>query len=216
MDSLSLKAKKFYKQGARFAKWRAVFKINTEKVPSTLAIQENAWSLGRYARTVQDAGLVPIVECEILMEGSHTIEDSFRTQEQILKQVYQSLDENKVLLAGTLLKPSMTIEGAQCKDRNFPHKIAEMTLQNLESHVPCNVPGIMFLSGGLSEEQAQLNLHAINRKKHEKKHPWTLSFCYGRALQDSCLKTWKGKEENRNEAYQVLLLNLKKNFDIVK
>lgn len=212
LDDLHERARKYYQQGARFAKWRALFPMKKDKEPSTLAIKENSWLLGRYARIVQEAGLVPIVECEVSLEGEHSIQEMSRVQDKILKEVYHSLSENKVFLPGTLLKPSITIQGLQNKNIIYADKVAKMTLENLEKNVPCSVPGVMFLSGGLSEYEASMYLNRINcvKKKH---HPWSLSFSYGRALQNSCLTTWNGKKENEQEAQEKLLLWSKKNHD---
>lgn len=146
LDGLKERAANYYAQGARFAKWRAVLQI-TETCPSALSIQENAWGLARYARAVQESGLVPIVEPEILMDGDHNIERTAAVQEKVLAAVYKALNDNGVFLEGSLLKPSMTCPGAECTEAVTKEKIAEYTIRTLERTVPCAVPGITFLSG---------------------------------------------------------------------
>ena len=191
LDGLTERASDYYGRGARFAKWRAVLQI-TEDGPSDLAIRENAWGLARYARSVQEAGLVPIIEPEILMDGDHTIEKTAEVQEEVIKTVYKACQTNGVLLEGTLLKPSMTVNGADCSDKADPQKVAEMTIRTMERCVPASVPGIVFLSGGLSEEAASVYLNNMNNLY--RKAMWNVSFSYGRALQHSCLKAWKGSD----------------------
>ena len=208
MDDLYERSLLYYKQGARFAKWRTVFDIS-DTTPSILAIKENSWNLARYARTVQEAGLVPIVEPEILMNGNHSIDVTTEIQKFILKQVYESLYNNKVVLEGTLLKPSMTLPGISNKNDITPDLVADKTLETLKLSVPCTVPGIVFLSGGLSEEDATVYLNAINKRK--KNNSWNLSFSFGRALQHSCLHTWEGKKENKVKAQQELLKRARAN-----
>ena len=192
LDGLVERAAKYYEQGARFAKWRAVLQITSDGCPSNLSIQENAWGLARYARSVQEAGLVPIIEPEILMDGDHTIEKTAEVQEEVIKTVYKACQTNGVLLEGTLLKPSMTVNGADCSDKADPQKVAEMTIRTMERCVPASVPGIVFLSGGLSEEAASVYLNNMNNLY--RKAMWNVSFSYGRALQHSCLKAWKGND----------------------
>jgi fructose-bisphosphate aldolase class I len=210
LDTLSDRAKRSYQLGARFAKWRAVFKIDEiQGFPSSLAIRENAWGLARYARICQQEGLVPIVEPEILMDGDHSIETTARIQEYVLRSVYDALYQNGVFLESTLLKPSMTTPGIQRKES--PEKIAAMTLETLQRSVPLGVPGIMFLSGGASEQDATLQLNAL----HQIKPPgtWKLSFSYGRGLQHSCLQTWAGRDENIEDAQQILFERAQANFE---
>ncbi len=190
LDGLVERAADFYAQGARFAKWRAVLQITADGCPSALSIRENAWGLARYARSVQESGLVPIVEPEILMDGNHSIETTARIQEHVIQEVYHACHANGVLLEGTLLKPSMTVQGADCAEKADPAKVAAMTVRTLERSVPASVPGIVFLSGGLSEEAASVYLNHMN--SIERKAKWNLGFSYGRALQHSCLKGWAG------------------------
>lgn len=210
LDGLRERAMKYYAQGARFAKWRAVLQI-TSNGPSKLAIQENVWGLARYARTVQDAGLVPVVEPELLMDGDHNIDKTAEVQEQVLLATYKAMQDNGVFLEGTLLKPSMTTPGADCKEPVTKEKIAEYTIRTLERTVPPAVPGITFLSGGLSEEEASLYLNAMNRLK--RKGPWSVTFSFGRALQQSCLKSWKGKQSNVEAAQKALLARARANAE---
>ncbi|CAM9252791.1 unnamed protein product [Ectocarpus sp. 4 AP-2014] len=202
LDGLVERAKKYYAQGARFAKWRAVLQITSDGAPSALSIQENAWGLARYARAVQEAGLVPIVEPEILMDGDHNMATTAAVQEKVLAAVYKACSDNGVYLEGSLLKPSMTCPGADCTEPVTPEEVAATTVNVLERHVPAAVPGVMFLSGGMSEEEASINLNLMNSTP--RKGPWSLSFSYGRALQQSTLKAWQGKAENLEAAQAQL------------
>lgn len=208
LDGLGERAAAYYKQGARFAKWRAVLQIS-DKTPSKVSLLENTWGLARYARTVQNAGLVPIIEPEILMDGDHPISRTAEVQEEVLAHVYKACDTNGVLLEGSLLKPNMVVPGSDYKGTTSPEEIGAMTVRTLERRVPSAVPGIMFLSGGMSEEEASINLSAMNTI--ERKGPWSLSFSYGRALQQSCLKSWMGKPENVPAAQQALMARARAN-----
>ncbi len=201
LDGLVERASDYYSQGARFAKWRAVLQITEDGCPSKLSIKENAWGLARYARSVQESGLVPIIEPEILMDGSHGINKTAAIQEEVIKEVYMACQLNGVYLEGSLLKPSMTVQGADSKEQNDPQKIAEMTIRTMERSVPASVPGIVFLSGGLGEEAASIYLNLMN--KQIRKANWNVGFSYGRALQHSCLKEWNG---NNDSAGQKALL----------
>lgn len=211
LDGLKERAQAYYQQGARFAKWRAVLQITKDGAPTPLSIQENAWGLARYARAVQEAGLVPIVEPEILMDGDHDIDTTARVQEKVLAAVYKALSDNNVFLEGSLLKPSLTVPGAECTVPVTKEKIAEYTVRTLERSVPPAVPGITFLSGGLSEEEASIYLNTINTIK--RKGPWSLTFSYGRALQQSTLKAWQGKKENVPAAQKALLARAQANSE---
>jgi fructose-bisphosphate aldolase class I len=211
LDGLVERAQKYYAQGARFAKWRAVLQITSDGAPSNLSIQENAWGLARYARAVQEAGLVPIVEPEILMDGDHNVATTAAVQEKVLAAVYKALADNGVYLEGSLLKPSMTCPGADCTEPVTSEQIAKATIQTLQRHVPSAVPGIMFLSGGMSEEEASINLNTMNSLPRE--GAWSLSFSYGRALQQSCLKAWQGKPENVKAAQAALMARAKANSE---
>lgn len=208
LDGLNERAAAYYKQGAKFAKWRAVLQIS-DSTPSKVSIQENSWGLARYARTCQEEGLVPIIEPEILMDGAHSIERTAEVQEEVLAAVYKACDLNGVYLEGSLLKPNMTVPGADSKAACSPAEIAKYTVRTLERRVPSAVPGIMFLSGGLSEEDASLYLNAMN--SFDRKGPWSLSFSYGRALQQSCLKSWLGKADNVPAAQEALLARARAN-----
>lgn len=209
LDNLGKRCAEYYAAGARFAKWRAVLKIGPNE-PSPLAILENANGLARYAIICQENGLVPIVEPEILVDGSHDIDRCAEVSERVLAACYKSLNDHHVLLEGTLLKPNMVTPGSDSK-KVANDVIAEYTVRTLQRTVPPAVPGIMFLSGGQSEEEATLNLNAMN--KLQAKKPWTLSFSYGRALQQSTLKAWSGKEENVSKAQEVFLARAKANSE---
>jgi len=211
LDGLKERAAAYYAQGARFCKWRAVLQITSDGCPTPLSIQENAWGLARYARACQESGLVPIVEPEILMDGDHNIDKTAAVQEKVLAAVYKALSDNNVFLEGTLLKPSMTVPGAECTEPVTKEKIAEYTIRTLERTVPSSVPGITFLSGGLSEEEASIYLNTMNQIK--RKGPWSVTFSYGRALQQSTLKAWQGKEENIPAAQAALLARAQANSE---
>jgi len=211
LDGLKDRAEKYYAQGARFCKWRAVLQITSDGAPTALSIAENSWGLARYARTCQDAGLVPIVEPEILMDGNHNIDTTAAVQERVLAAVYKALNDNGVFLEGSLLKPSMTVPGAECTEPVTKEKIAEYTIRTLERTVPPAVPGITFLSGGLSEEEASIYLNTMN--SFPRKGPWSVTFSYGRALQQSALKAWGGKSENVVAAQKALLARSQANSE---
>jgi fructose-bisphosphate aldolase class I len=213
LDDLAKRAKEFYDIGCRFTKWRAVLKIG-DGCPTEQAIHENAWGLARYAAICQANGLVPIVEPEILSDGSHDIDTCARISEKVLAAVFKALNDNNVYLEGSLLKPNMVTSGASYPDRAkvSAKEIAWKTVTVLSRTVPPAVPGIMFLSGGQSEEEATANLNEMN-KITEIKTPWSLSFSYGRALQHSCIKAWSGKDENLHKAQDVLLHRAKSNSD---
>ncbi len=191
LEGLAERTAEYYEQGARFAKWRAVLQITSDGCPTDLAIRENAWGLARYARTCQDSGLVPIIEPEILMDGNHSIERTAEVQEKVLVEVYKACAENNVFLEGTLLKPSMTVQGAENTNKVSSEEVAKMTVRTMNRCVPAAVPGIMFLSGGLTEEDASVYLNTMN--SIENKSTTSLTFSYGRALQQSCLQAWQGK-----------------------
>lgn len=208
-DDLGKRCAKYYEAGARFAKWRAVLKIGPTE-PSQLAINENASGLARYAIICQENGLVPIVEPEILVDGPHDIERCADVTERVLAACYKALNEHHVLLEGSLLKPNMVTPGSESK-KVMPEVVAEYTVRALLRTVPAAVPAIVFLSGGQSEEEATLNLNAMNQLMGRK--PWSLSFSFGRALQQSTLKTWAGKEENVEKARAAFLARCKANSE---
>ena len=211
LDGLTERASDYYARGARFAKWRAVLQITADG-PSDLAIRENAWGLARYARSVQEAGLVPIIEPEILMDGDHDILTTSEIQEKIIKEVYFACQQNGVYLEGTLLKPSMTVPGADYEGKSDPKNVALATVTTLLRSVPAAVPGIVFLSGGLSEEEASLYLNEMNLLAADK--PWNISFSYGRALQHSCLKAWAGS--NIDKGQKALIARAQANSEASK
>ena len=190
LEGLAERTAEYYERGARFAKWRAVLQITADGCPTDLAIKENAWGLARYARICQESGLVPIVEPEILMDGDHTIERTAEAQERILTEVYKACAENGVFLEGSLLKPSMTVSGADNDNKSGSEEVAKTTVRTMERCVPAAVPGIMFLSGGLTEEDASVYLNTMN--SIDRPSSRSFSFSYGRALQQSCLQAWQG------------------------
>lgn len=192
LDGLAERCERYYGQGCRFAKWRGVLKIS-ENFPTGLAISENASALARYAKICQDSGLVPIVEPEVLCEGSHSIEKCEEVSTIVFSAVVKSLHEHGVLLEGILLKPNMITSGISLKENTSSVEIAMRTIRVLSRTIPPAVPGIVFLSGGQSEEEASNNLNAMNAIPGAKK-PWNLSFSFGRALQASCIKAWAGKD----------------------
>ncbi|XP_057983042.1 fructose-bisphosphate aldolase 1, cytoplasmic [Malania oleifera] len=209
LDGLAQRCQEYYKAGARFAKWRAVLKIGLNE-PSELAIHENANGLARYAIICQQNGLVPIVEPEILVDGPHDIDRCADVTERVLAACYKALNDHHVLLEGTLLKPNMVTPGSEAK-KVAPEVIAEYTVRALQRTMPAAVPAVVFLSGGQSEEEATLNLNAMN--KLQVKRPWRLSFSFGRALQQSTLKSWAGKEENVGKARAAFLARCKANSE---
>ncbi|KAJ8467423.1 hypothetical protein OPV22_029975 [Ensete ventricosum] len=208
-DDLGKRCKKYYEAGARFAKWRAVLKIGPNE-PSQLSINANADGLARYAIICQENGLVPIVEPEILVDGPHDIKKCADVTERVLAACYKALNDHHVLLEGTLLKPNMVTPGSDSA-KVAPEVVAEHTVRALQRTVPAAVPAIVFLSGGQSEEEATLNLNAMNKLKGKK--PWSLSFSFGRALQQSTLKAWAGKEENIEKSRTAFLARCKANSE---
>jgi len=194
LDDLNARCAQYKKDGAQFAKWRCVLKISSH-TPSHLSMLENANVLARYASICQQNGLVPIVEPEILPDGDHDLARCQKVTETVLGYVYKALNDHHVFLEGTLLKPNMVSAGQSCSQRFTHEQIAAATVTALQRTVPPAVPGIVFLSGGQSEEDATRNLNAMNQYSHGHK-PWALSFSYGRALQASVLAAWKGKDEN--------------------
>jgi len=192
LDRLAERLKKYYAQGARFAKWRAVIDIG-ERKPSHTCISTNAHALARYAALCQEAQIVPIVEPEVLMDGSHDIDTCYEVTEWVLKETFQQLYYQKVALEGIILKPNMAIAGKKSAKQASVQEVAEKTVKLLKNCVPSAVPGIAFLSGGQSDEVATAHLDAMNRIGNL---PWGLTFSYGRALQAAPQKAWAGKAEN--------------------
>jgi len=196
LDGLRERLAEYRSLGARFAKWRAVLSIG-QATPSHYCIAVNAHALARYAALCQEAGIVPIVEPEVLMDGEHTIERSAQVTEETLRAVFAELLDHRVLLEGIVLKPNMVLAGYQCPQQPSVQEVAQHTLAVLRRAVPAAVPGIAFLSGGQSDELASAHLSAINAVGDA---PWELSFSYGRALQAAPLKAWAGQEANAREA----------------
>ena len=193
LDKLADRLPKYYEQGARFAKWRAVIDIATGGIPSYTCIRANAHALARYAALCQAAQIVPIVEPEVLMDGDHDVERCQQVTELVLKLQFEELYFNRVALEGMVLKPNMVISGKKSGKRAGIEEVAERTVKVLKNCVPGAVPGIAFLSGGQSDEEATAHLDAMNKIGNL---PWRLTFSYGRALQHAPQTTWKGKSEN--------------------
>ena len=192
LDGLRERLIEYHKLGARFAKWRAVIDI-ADGIPSTFAIQANAHALARYAALCQENDIVPIVEPEVLMDGGHSIDRCEEVTSTVLQSVFGQLFEHRIFLEGMVLKPNMVISGKKAPNRAGPDQVAEATLRVLKRHVPPAVPGIAFLSGGQSSAEATLHLSLMNKAGPL---PWSLTFSYGRALQDDALKSWGGQAAN--------------------
>eukprot|EP00118_Oscarella_pearsei_P024582 m.306352 g.306352 ORF g.306352 m.306352 type:complete len:360 (+) comp41178_c0_seq1:98-1177(+) len=208
LDGMAGRCDKYKKDGCDFAKFRCVLKISSS-TPSEQAIQENAHVLAKYASICQHSGLVPIVEPEILTDGNHGIEECARVSEKVLAATYKALSDHNVYLEGTLLKPNMVMPGQDCPVRASPQQVAELTVRTLLRTVPAAVPGITFLSGGQSEQDATLNLNAMNQLPVAK--PWALTFSYGRALQASTLAAWKGSTKNVKAGQEAFLIRARAN-----
>lgn len=203
LDNLDIRCQEYYNAGARFAKWRSVLKIDEyNNLPSHISIHENSITLARYASICQNNGLVPIVEPEILMDGNHSIEKAYDITVKVLSSVYKELINHKVDLECTLLKPNMVRPGVDSKEQIDFKEIAYSTVKALYQTVPPSMPGIVFLSGGLSEVESSIILNEINLVQKIK--PWRLTFSYGRALQSSVLNEWKGNDQNIKGAQNVL------------
>jgi fructose-bisphosphate aldolase class I len=212
LDDLNARCAQYYKDGCRFAKWRCVIKIGPN-TPSHLGMYETANVLARYASICQQNGLVPIVEPEVLPDGEHDLARTKKVTETVLGYTYKALNDHHVFLEGTLLKPNMVTAGHSCPTKYSPADIATATVVALQRTVPPAVPGVVFLSGGQSEEDATVNLSAMNKLRASigSKMPWALSFSYGRALQASVLKTWSGNDANIKAAQEQLLVRAKAN-----
>ncbi|MGJ4993619.1 class I fructose-bisphosphate aldolase [Bradyrhizobium sp. HKCCYLS3077] len=193
LDRLADRLQAYYALGARFAKWRAVIEIDKDTLPSMTAVHVNAHALGRYAALCQAAGLVPIVEPEVLMDGDHTVDRCFDVSRRVLNEVFGELRLQRVALEGMILKPNMVVSGQKCPEQADVAEVAEKTIRLLKECVPTAVPGIAFLSGGQTEAQATAHLDAMNRRDPL---PWKLTFSYGRALQAAPQRAWSGKAEN--------------------
>lgn len=201
LDGLEERLLHFKKLGARFAKWRNVYSIS-EYTPSLAAIKAGAEMLARYATICQSVGIVPIVEPEVLMDGAHPIEQCAEACEMVLHELFRALFIHQVELEHIVLKPSMVTSGKDVTPFSNPDEIADYTISVFRNNVPAAVPTINFLSGGQTPEQATANLNAINSTGYQ---PWNLSFSYGRALQEDCLKVWAGKTANLSAAQEALL-----------
>ena len=187
--------------GARFAKWRATYFVG-ERTPSETAIWTNAHALARYAALCQEAGVVPVVEPEVLMTGAHTLDETYRATSRMLNALFTELRDQRVELEGLLLKPNMVVPGTDCPERASVDEVADATLRCVRRHVPAAVPGIVFLSGGQSAEEATAHLNAMNLRGP---HPWQLSFAFARALHMPALEAWRGETANAAAAHEALL-----------
>lgn len=207
LDGLTERLQHFKSLGARFAKWRNVYSIS-QFSPSLTAIKTGAENLGRYAAACQSVGIVPIVEPEVLMDGDHSIEHCAEVCEMVLHELFHTLFIHQVQLEHIILKPSMVTCGKGFLNFSNPEEVADYTISVFRNNVPASVPTINFLSGGQTPTQATANLNAINQIGHQ---PWLLSFSFGRALQEDCLRAWGGKKENIPQAQQALLKRAKLN-----
>ncbi len=208
LDGLRERLNEYVKLGAKFAKWRAVITIG-EDMPSGTCIEANCHALARYAALCQEAGLVPMVEPEVLMDGEHDIEVCYDVTEATLRSLFGSLYEHNVMLEGTILKASMVVSGKSCPEQAGVEEVAEATIRCLKAAVPALLPGIVFLSGGQSDEQATAHLNAMNQMGP---HPWPLSFSYGRAMQQAALKLWaKDMKGNFAEAQKIVAQRAREN-----
>ena len=202
LDGLRPRLAEYFLMGARFAKWRALIKIG-EGRPSDYAIRTNMHALGRYAALCQEQGLVPIVEPEVLMDGTHSIDDCRSATDRSLSAVFEELDAQNVDLAGIVLKPNMVLSGSGASDRAPAEEVARQTVDCFLEHVPASVPGIAFLSGGQGNEESVVNLDAINKIANRGALPWELTYSYGRGLQAAPLAVWKGEVANVAAAQAV-------------
>jgi fructose-bisphosphate aldolase class I len=208
LDGLRDRLNEYVRLGARFAKWRAVITIG-EDMPSGTCIEANCHALARYAALCQEAGLVPMVEPEVLMDGDHDMEVCYDVTEATLRSLFAALYEHNVLLEGTILKASMVVPGKSCPEPASVEEVAEATIRCLKASVPALLPGIVFLSGGQSDEQATAHLNAMNQMGP---HPWPLSFSYGRAMQQAALKLWaKDMQGNVAEAQKIVAQRAREN-----
>lgn len=208
LDGLRERLIEYQRLGAQFAKWRAVIEIDERDIPSPFGIRANAHALARYAALCQEVGLVPIVEPEVLMDGAHDIARCEAVTAQVLEAVFTELDLHRVQFEGMLLKPNMVIAGKKCPRQNAVQEVADATIRCLKRYAPAAVPGIVFLSGGQSAEDATDHLNAMNAMGT---HPWQVSFSYGRALQAPVLAAWQGQEANGVAAQKALLARCRLN-----
>jgi len=199
LDGLRERLKGYYKLGARFTKWRGVYNIS-DKYPSKLSIHSNAHALARYSALVQECGMVPIVEPEVLMDGNHTAKTCFNKTSEVIKKCFEELMINKIDLSGIILKPNMILAGTTSNQKISSEEVAKLTLKCLKENVPTDVPGIAFLSGGQTEVEATENLNLINRHNDTN---FIMTYSYGRALQQSALKFWSKDINNTNGTQEV-------------
>jgi fructose-bisphosphate aldolase class I len=199
LDGLRDRLKEYNDLGAGFTKWRAVISIS-DNTPTSYGLVANAHALARFAALSQEAGLVPIVEPEVLRDGDHDIDRCFEVTEETLREVFDQLAQQKVLLEGMLLKPSMVISGGSSAKRADPDEVAERTIECFKRTLPASVPGVVFLSGGEPDDSVTANLNALNKQAAAAKAPWELSFSFGRSLQGAPLTAWAGKAENTEAA----------------
>ncbi|RYD15723.1 MAG: fructose-bisphosphate aldolase class I [Lysobacteraceae bacterium] len=208
LDGLRDRLAEYARLGAKFAKWRAVITIG-EDTPSGTCIEANSHALARYAALCQEAGIVPMVEPEVLMDGDHDLDVCYEVTEATLRSLFGALYEQNVMLEGTILKASMVVSGKDCPDQADADEVAEATIRCLKAAVPASLPGIVFLSGGQSDEQATAHLNAMNQMGP---HPWPLSFSYGRAMQSAALQLWgKDMQSNYKAAQDMVILRAKQN-----
>jgi fructose-bisphosphate aldolase, class I len=203
LDGLRERLAEYFQMGARFAKWRAVVAIG-DGLPSWSCLEANAHALARYAALCQEAGLVPIVEPEVLMDGEHTLEQCRKVTEETLRNVFIQLNGQRVLLEGMILKPNMVLPGLACSTQESVDEVADATVKTLLRTVPAAVPGVAFLSGGQPSKLASARLNAMN-VRFKSRMPWTLTFSFSRAIQQPALEIWRGKEANVKSAQQALL-----------
>ena len=202
LDGLRERLGEYFEMGARFAKWRAVIAVSNA-LPSRSCLEANAHALARYAALCQDVGLVPIVEPEVLMDGEHTLERCLKVTEEVLRNVFIALNCQRVMLEGIILKPNMVLPGLTCPQQASVDEVADATVRCLLRTVPAAVPGIAFLSGGQSAEQASARLNAMN-VRFKLRLPWALAFSFARAIQQPALEIWQGKDVNVSAAQQAL------------
>ena len=203
LDGLRDRLKEYFQMGARFAKWRAVIAIG-DGIPSRGCIEANAHALARYAALCQEAGMVPVVEPEVLMDGAHTLEQCREVTEEVLRTVFNQLNSQRVMLEGMILKPNMVLPGLTCSKQESVDEVANITVKSLWRTVPAAVPGIAFLSGGQPSELASARLNAMNLR-FKSRLPWALAFSFARAIQQPALEIWQGKEANVLAGQQALI-----------
>ena len=210
LDGLRDRLIEYYRLGARFAKWRAVITIGDGGIPTETCIHVNAHALARYAALCQEADIVPIVEPEVLMDGTHSIDTCHEVSQRAFTRVFDELNKQRVFLEGVVLKPNMIVSGIGCSEQAGVEEVADRTVEVLKATVPDEVPGCAFLSGGQTNENATAHLNMMN-SKHEGSLPWNLTFSYGRALQASALTSWSGKDENIPTAQEAFFQRAKFN-----